>query len=318
MNSEFHYYALYFACVRAGLPEERAGRIAYSSQYVDEAINAFSIDGGSYLTEVTQNYAFWDESVLRDIYLPFHFVPAAGACATGARWATAADCPIAKELLVAALNSRDDYRIGIALHAYADGWAHQNFSGRLEEANAVDPSSPLPPVGHLQALRRPDDPAGEWLDPRLGPGSDLVANRERFMKAARKIYRFLRASQRLGFEDEELALEPLGRIWESGPRDARSRIVDYTVELGVPPYDKAEWLELAGLPSELAEDGLLVGYDKLAWLRSELRERAGLGQGVRSLDSGGRFGGSSLHRWNEAARAHRGAAKAIFAREGFA
>jgi hypothetical protein len=320
MNAEFHYYALYYACVRAGLPEERARTIASSSQYVDDAISPWLVEEGGreYLTQVTQNYSFWDEATLREVYLPFHFLPR--GCeeegAPGSRWAAAPDCPLAKELLVAALRSGDDYRLGIALHAYADGWAHQGFSGRLEAGNAIDPSSPLPAVGHLQVLRAPDDPAGEWEDPRLGPGRSLVVNSERFLAAARKIYRYLRTSLRLGFEEEELALEPLARLWREGPRDARERVSDYSVELDIPPYDRRDWLAMAGMASDEADEGPIGGYDRLRWLGAELRGRAGLGSRPRTLRAGSSFIGSPLHLWNEAARAHREAALALLAGEG--
>jgi len=316
MNAEFHYYALYYLCLRSGLPADRARSVAASSQRVDEATAACSIDGGAYRTIATQDYAFWDESTLRDIYLPFHFLPRCAEGPAGSRWAAGPDSPIAKELLVAALRSRDDCRIGIALHAYADGWAHQNFSGRLEPANAVDPSSPLPPVGHLQALRAPDDPGGSWEDPRLGPGSALVRNAERFLAAARMIYRYLRTSLRLGFEDEELALEPLARLWSGPPREARERVADYAIELDVPPYDRGEWLALAGLPRGERDGDPFVGYERRAWLSSGLRAASSLAREPKALDSGGRFAGSPLHRWDLAAREHLQAARELLARKG--
>ena len=114
------------------------------------------------------------------------------------RWTVTPDSPLAKELLVAALKTGDDFRIGIALHTYADTWAHQHFSGRVEQGNVVDPSSPLPPAGHLQALRAPDDAAGRWTDARLVPELSRVDNAARFRAAARKIYRYLRTFLRSG------------------------------------------------------------------------------------------------------------------------
>jgi hypothetical protein len=333
MNAEFHYYAVYYLCAAAGFPSERARTIAISSQYVDEAVYEIAIDDGrsEYVTQVTQNYAFWDEAVLRDVYLPFHFVPGVppGEAAWGplraaraaSRWTVSPDGPLAKELLVAALRSGDDFRIGIALHAYADGWAHQNFSGRLENGNVVDPDSPLPAVGHLQALRAPDDAVGSWEDPRLGPERSRVVNAERFLQAARKIYRYLRTSTRSRFEDEELVLDPLGRLWKSGPRDARERIADYSVELGVPPYDRSDWLSESGIAAEANGDAAGGGYDKLHWLGSQIRGRTGFGPRRRTLRAvagprGAGFRDSPFHRWNEAAREHRGAALALLAREG--
>ena len=317
MNAEFHYYAVYYLCKAAGLPEERARTVAISSQYVDEAVYEIAVDDGrqQYITQVTQNYAFWDETVLRDVYLPFHFVP--GSARDASRWAVRPDGALVKELLVAALRSGDDFRVGLALHAYADSWAHQNFSGRVEGGNVVDPGSPLPAVGHLQALRAPDDAAGVWDDPRLGLSMSRIVNAERFLLAARKIYRYLRTSLRAGFEDEELVLEPLGRLWRAGPRDARERIADYSVELGVPPYNRRDWLAESGVLVPPGGEESSGGYDKLRWLGAELRGRAGLGPKRRVMRASSSFRGSSFHRWNEAAGEHRAAAHAILAREGF-
>jgi hypothetical protein len=327
MNAEFHYYAVCFLCLRAGLPERRAVDIAFASQYVDNAILAYEIDDGgrAYTTQVTQNYVFWDEATLRDIYLPFHFVPgdpeqAASERRDGAayRWTVTPDSRLAKELLVAALKSGDDFRVGIALHAYADTWAHQHFSGRTEACNVVDPASPLPPAGHLQALRLPDDASGTWADHRLLPSLSRVVNAERFLAAARKIYRYLRTSLRLGFEDEELHLSDLSDAWRRYPGDMKARIASCTVDLGVPPYDKRGYLEEAGIDEEEAEDPRFSGYDKLAWAKAELTRRSGLGSGTRRVFTRGRFRASALHSWNEAARAHRELARSIFKRESLA
>lgn len=331
MNAEFHYYSVYFLCLRAGLSEGRCANIAFASQYVDDALLAYEVDddGFSYATEVTQNYVFWDEATLKDIYLPFHFVPgeierarAARADGKASRWTVTPDSSLAKELLVVALRSGDDFRIGIALHAYADTWAHQNFSGRTESCNVMDASSPLPPAGHLQALRSPDDASGKWLDPRLaGPrvagGLAKVDNGARFREAARKIFRYLRTYLRSGFEDEDLHLDELSAAWTRYPGDTKARIASFTVDFDVPPYEKRRYLAQAGIVGEEEEASRFSsGYDKLAWARAAIARGAGLGSGGRSVATRGQFRGSALHRWNEAARAHRALASTLLAREG--
>ncbi len=327
MNAEFHYYSIYYLCLRSGLPPERCSDIAFASQYVDNAILAYDVDDGgfSYRTEVTQNYLFWDEGTLKDIYLPFHFVPgdfeaARRERADGAasRWTVTPDSPLAKELLVAALRTGDDFRIGIGLHCYADTWAHQHFSGRVEKGNAVDPASPLPPAGHLQALRAPDDAAGRWTDSRLLPELASVDNGSRFRAAARKIYRYLRTYMRSGFEEEELVLDELSAQWARYPGDMKARLASFAVDLDVPPYDKRYYLSRAGIADERGEESSMPGYDKIEWLRGELVRRSGAGSGLRRAETRGRFRGSELHRWNEAARAHRAFAASRLAKEGLA
>jgi hypothetical protein len=224
------------------------------------------------------------------------------------------DSPLAKELLTAALKSGDDFRIGIALHAFADTWAHQHFSGRVEAGNALDPGSPLPPAGHLQALRAPDDPGGRWTDPRLLPELAKIDNASRFRAAAKKIYRYLRVSLRQGFGEDELVADELLAAWARFPGDSKARIASLVVDAGIPLYDKRSYLSRAGIADDRSDDGASPGYDKIEWLRAQLARRAGLGP--RPVDSGGRFRGSELHRWNEAAREHRELATRLLAQEG--
>ena len=329
MNVEFHYYAVYFLALRAGFAEDEARRLAMSSQYVDDAIYEYEVVGGSgrlflpYNTIITQNYSFWDESTRDSVYLPFHFIPGDGAKASAARkdgsadpYLVTPDSPIAKELLVAALKTRNLYRVGIALHSYADTWAHQQFSGRISELNVVDQASPLPPAGHLQALRSPDQALETWRDPRLAPGTESVDNRTRFLEAARKIYRYLRAYNRLGFEDEAGALRSLAEIWIRDGRDMRSRIADFIIAYPMEAYDRRVWPAEAGIRDETAEEGHLAGYDKLVWLKTAIAGKAGGLRGVRRVECRKDFVLSELYAWNEAARAHRDAARAIFRREG--
>ena len=93
--------------------------------------------------------------------------------------------------ITAALKTRNLFRIGIALHTYADSWAHQNFSGLLEDWNSVEKRSPVPAIGHAQAFRKPDDPGLMWSDPRLVPANAHIVNRDRVLAAARMIYKYL-------------------------------------------------------------------------------------------------------------------------------
>jgi len=327
MNAEFHYYAIHFLCLRAGFAENDARTIATSSQYVDNALRSWAVaDGeGIFVTEVTQNYVFWDEGTLKNIYLPFHFVPGDPATANTQRrdgraspYAVTPDSPLVKALLVEALKERNLFRIGIALHSYADSYAHQHFSGRLEEANAVEGSSLLPPAGHLQALRSPDDAMGLWEDPRLRPEYARVDNRVRFLSAARKIYRYMCTYLRRGFKDEDFIIDELGSLWSSdraGSRDMKARLADFTIEFDIAPYDRREWLSEAGIVDETADEGPFVGYDKYLWLKAEVARRSGGGAPPR-IQTGGRFANSSLKLWNEAARRHRSAAHNLMAAAG--
>ena len=325
MNLEFHYYAIRFLARKAGFSEAEGEVLAASSQYVDDSLAAYEVEDGlgpgrPYRTLGTQNYLFWDESVSLAVYLPFHFVPGEAGKLAGQRrdgsptpYNVTPDSPLAKALLLEALKSHDLYRVGIALHAYADTWAHQHFTGRLEDANALDPSSPLPAAGHLQALRKPDDALGLWRDERLLPEFSLVDNRERFLAAARRIYRYLSTYRKKDFEDEDLVSDELEVLWNRDGRNLRARLDDFKISLDIGPYERWAWPERAGLEAERDDDERASGYNKLLWAKDELLRRTGMGRGLRRVDSGGKFEGSELHRWNEAARAHVAAASHLYA-----
>jgi hypothetical protein len=316
MNLEFHYYATAALALRAGYPTDSAHLIARAAEHIDQALIVYEIadfesDGGRhYRTEKTQDYLFWDESVSRQIYLPFHFLPGIPERAALERadgqwnpWIVTPDSPLARDLLVAALRTGNLHRIGIALHAYADTWAHQNFTGRLESTNALDARSPLPATGHLQALTAPDVATEVWEDPRLI--RPMIENRERFLAAASMIYRYLRTSLRRDFEDEVLVIGELGEMWERRDLDDRARAWDFSIRYDIEPWNPQLWLYEAGVSNRQDSDDRPRGYDKLRWLRAEIERRSGRGEGERRVDSGGRFADSALRAWSEAALAHR-------------
>ena len=333
MNIEFHYYALRYLARCAGFSDAESAEVALSSQLVDECLAPWEIVGAGGAveahTEVTQDYLFWDERVAEEIYRPFHFIPgdrndasarrADGAASPGA---VTADSPLAREILIAALRTRNHARIGIALHAYADSWAHQGFSADIEPQNALDPASPLPAVGHLQAFGAPDDPRRRWIDPRLAAGEREIDNAARFAGAAAKIYRFLCAYRRKGFADEAFVVERLAGIWrrpaEAG--DSAARASDYIIELDLPPYEPEAWAREAGgaiagfMPR--SPDPFAAGYNRLAWLKGAAMKASSAAGAPRGRIPAERYRGSKFERWNEAAREHRAFCLSLFKQRG--
>jgi hypothetical protein len=165
-----------------------------------------------YLSPVTHHFGFWDQAQEASVWMPYHFFPAAsgGSKRRDGRispWRVVPDSPPVKELLVSALRTDDPYRIGIALHTYADSWAHQEFTGRRDDFNALPGILGIPPLGHAQAERLPDLFQAKWRDARLVDPE--VDNRRRFLAAARRIYRYLAVNRRRPFADEELVLTEL-------------------------------------------------------------------------------------------------------------
>lgn len=322
MNLEFHYYTICFLAKNAGFSEYDATTIAHSSQFVDHNIVSYRIETqrGEYRLTPTQNYGFWDESFPRTVYVPFHFFPGDPDEPRAKRrdgavnpFNTTPNSPRVKELLVEALRSRNLYRVGIALHTYADSWAHQNFSGRLEEWNRIERSTPVPAIGHAQALGRPDDLALTWEDPRLAPDHATVVNRTRFFRAARQIYKYLSTYLGKKYDDLELVEWELERIVGTQERrlSTTERINEYIISQECPPYSRSRWLtEALDLPPRENEELMFRGYSKVLWLRDAVLYRSRLleQRPVRALDG---FYTSDLYRWHEAAKEHLAAAEAL-------
>jgi hypothetical protein len=102
---------------------------------------------------------------------------------------TTPDSKLANKWIDAAFKASSDrrlFRIGIATHAYADTWAHQNFAGLND--SFYDISKDIKPdIGHANAEHHPDWPAHRWEDARLI--EDEVDNTVRFLEASKKIYK---------------------------------------------------------------------------------------------------------------------------------
>ena len=329
MNIEFHYYMLNVLCRYAGFSEEEARVVSYSSQFVDYNLVTYTVDapGRTYHTIPTQNYGFWSSETPRKVYIPFHFVPGdtsyPGAARTDGRTNrlnTTPDSPAAKQILIAALKSRDLYRVGIALHTYADTWAHQNFSGIRESWNQCDDTSIIPPIGHAQVLKTPDLLDARWVDPRLAPPYRNVDNRERVFAAARKIYKYLCTFNRRSFDDVDLVMDSLqSRLGAPGREPPmEERILDLTIEEYIEKFDRTEWVREAIPTAEIADDSEAArGYDKVLWLKDEVLYRSKLvkKKPVRSLPG---FFSSHFYRFNEAAKAQLEAAYEVLPADLFA
>lgn len=321
---EFHYYAVYALALEAGFDEPFAFILARSSQEVDDSTSAlaFETPRGRVELAITQNYLFWDEKVKHDIYLPYHFVPGNPDDAKKNRadgrnvpYAVTPNSDNVRELLVAAFKERDPYLMGVTAHAFADSWAHQNFSGLLDASNELGSSSlaaGLPAAGHLQALSSPDDPFARWVDPRLAGDRRYVVNAVRFATAARKLFRYFRVFLGKSFEDDDMVVDRLAHIWAKPSKD--ERLADYVIHWNLRPYEMGLWRREAGCPPDRSPFAGIRHYDKLAWASSQLSRAAGGQMLTVAVDAS--FYSSDLYHWHEAAREHRHRAQALFKRKG--
>ena len=199
MDTEFHYYITGIVAHAAGFTEKESEIIASASEFVDE--NDVKIEVMNRKTkEVYENYVSQTMNILKPkkklmrIYPVFHFVPGDPADKNARRsdgkmhiLNTTPNNEMANYLMDEAFKASEDtrlYRIGIATHAYADTWAHQNFVGWYDYFNNIGLDI-KPDIGHANAEHHPDLVAHYWEDDRLL--NEEIDNLDRFLEAAENI-----------------------------------------------------------------------------------------------------------------------------------
>jgi hypothetical protein len=238
MQRDFHYYCVGVLARASGFNIRDSLTIAYSSQYVDDSTESKVVQlkvekGELYFDPVRTSYGGLDNlgslswAAQKRVYIPFHFIPPRPFRPKLSQTFSFVTEPAANgepeykesfaELLVkkASRESLKNYtrrlcRIGIALHTYADSWAHQRFSGRhsqeendVENIHLYDRESGeykhlvlenifldmLPRIGHAEAGVFPDLAHLKW---RYNSGNAPMAierdNTEEFMESAKEIY----------------------------------------------------------------------------------------------------------------------------------
>ncbi len=129
---DFHYYAVYYLAREADFSQDEAAQISWASQFVDDSATTRPYPGGGPLP------LFWGslESLPGRLY-SFHFVSPEWHPVKRAN-------PIAKLNLIRAERTGNLISLGIALHSWADTWAHEGFTGLL---------NPRGGIGHFFDLR---------------------------------------------------------------------------------------------------------------------------------------------------------------------
>jgi hypothetical protein len=159
VDIDFHHAVTYVLARIAGFTHDDAAKVAYSAQYVDDAINDGTIcfDNKAMYTRINSAHKTVDPENLSEvknhlIWLPFHFLPGNGGTeekgAVGDHFINKIVClrgiknPVACDMLEMTLAVKDKpnglHRLGITMHVYADTWAHQGFAGVLNDINEVD------------------------------------------------------------------------------------------------------------------------------------------------------------------------------------
>jgi len=201
MQIDFHHAVTYVVARIAGFSHFRAGKVAYCAQYVDDAINggAIRFDNGAMYCRISSAHKSLDYRNSkglknRQVWLPFHFLPGNGGLPASEvprgtfhkRLLCHPDSAVAHDMLVACIRDKGKpyalHRLGIAMHVYADTWAHQNFAGvnhKVNQAGNISSQddgadirlrdklinffiSEAFPLGHGAVLTYPDRPYLRW------------------------------------------------------------------------------------------------------------------------------------------------------------
>ncbi len=268
MQKDFHYYIMYVVARHMGYSAQESYIIAYASQYVDDNTDRYYEVEDSYgrfyikfpekiednnkrfHTIITQALSldYRDIATQRYVYAPFHFLPAEddekNTLTIEGRYnplCTVRDCENARVLLGKALDSRDPYRIGIALHTYADTWSHENFSAFEENWNSRRDFSIkklMPSIGHAEFTHDPDIISKEWIDNRFDEERP-ISNQQRTLECLETLCKFIRPENNWDSIKREL------RSLVEAP-DMKSRIkMVKEMYSEIPTYDENRWIQEA-------------------------------------------------------------------------
>ncbi|MGV1099796.1 DUF6765 family protein [Thiovibrio sp. JS02] len=239
MQIDFHHAVTYVAARCAGFSPEEAATVAYAAQYVDDATASGPVwfDNKAMYLRCSSAHASLDLRNLKNeenhlVWLPFHFLPGNGGRPAGKdpkgsfinKIICRPDSPVAAEMLASVTADQAKpyalHRLGIAMHVYADTWAHQGFAGVLHEVNEVESmketgksgvfkgglkkfigcllDDTIPPLGHGRALVFPDMPFLSW-EYSNGQGERIVRNNaDLFAAAAEAMCRAMQRYRRHG------------------------------------------------------------------------------------------------------------------------
>ena len=305
MEKDFHYYVIYALAETAGYSPEDSRIIAYASQYVDDNNesqypekdglprfpSSIRLNGGYFRPIMTQSMSVKSlvYEIQKFVYIPFHFMPGDnGKQVKGGtnRYSVTPNSKNARKLLKSAIASGDLYRIGIALHTFADTWSHQNFTGYEEDWNSVFTwTSPyraiVPNIGHADVGHYPDEISTEWADHRFGKPERYITNRDRALDATKVIYQALRSAA--GGSDYWSAVRrDFKKIIDAEDYDDRIDKVREYVNKPDLYYKKDQWVDEA---VDRAGDELWAapGFDDSHWHRFQQAAKANLAVTVDML-----------------------------------
>ncbi len=232
MQTDFHFYCVSVLARAAGFTPDDALVLGYASQYVDDATEGdlipIKVNGGEFRFDPVRTCydglaavetLGWSGE--KKVFIPFHYLPPEvfnPVHSPNFTFVTDRNRAFSKLLLENALREpkrnreRRLCRMGVALHTFADTWAHSDFTGRMHgDENGVAsirvydregkeiPSKIenlvyriLPRVGHGEALLLPDIAYKTWECMVGSPGRSIRRdNVECYLNCAEEIYKWL-------------------------------------------------------------------------------------------------------------------------------
>ena len=155
MKKDAHFYAVLAVSRACGFKKESAHRLAYASQFVDDAkINLIYLQNHGLkegLDNLDDRPAFFNIATCHSYFKAdtfnyeamvnntsaFHFVPGCKGKTFTQKLRCREESPIILDILQDALQEDNPIILGLVLHPYADTFAHQGFSGLLSKVNAI-------------------------------------------------------------------------------------------------------------------------------------------------------------------------------------
>lgn len=150
MDLDYHYSAMYVLSRWAKFGSANSQIIATSCQLVDDNFDENPLSDAGEDEELARGVTvrYSSQNVVgnvtgkgnKEIWIPFHFLPGLEGETEEEKLTCRKDSPLAQKLADRILettldNSDFGFRIGIGLHAYADTWAYQGFSGLKDSIN---------------------------------------------------------------------------------------------------------------------------------------------------------------------------------------
>jgi hypothetical protein len=157
MEISSHYYGIYALCIACNLKKNVARKIAYASQFVDDAkINTITFDkeyqdsefdtvaGRSKITNIATCHSYF---ILKTFNYQamifntsaFHFFPGNKGDSFTRKLRCMQRPKILSDLIEEVISEREliPEKLGMLLHIFADTYAHQGFSGLISKENDV-------------------------------------------------------------------------------------------------------------------------------------------------------------------------------------